>query len=328
MPALRSIRAVTVLAAFFLVAMPTFPAAQERKVARIGVIFNYPAASSFEAPLKNPNAIGLRNELGKLGWTEGRNLDIQWRTWEGDGSRMPGLVKELLTRPVDLLVVFGSATIGEARRQTQTVPIVMGSSTDPVASGLVESLSRPGGNVTGLTLDHGGDIFGKRLVLLKELLPGIVRVAYIGSGDELPSADATARGLGLTLLRYRVTQAREVDAALADAKQKKAAAAVLDTGSAFSNPEHATLIHRYAERHRIPVMHAWLAGGRISYGSTGVDFHAVARYVDRILKGAKPSDLPVQQPSNYRLVVNKKAAKAIGLEIPASILTQADRIIE
>jgi len=316
-----------------LVASPRLLSRPKPKVARVGVIFNAPPLGDFEPKLTNPNALYFREQLIKLGWIPGSNLELLWRTWEGVRPRIASTIEDLLKRPVDVLVVFGNSVIEEARGQTRAVPIVMGASTDVVAAGLVASLARPGGNITGLTTGSATELFGKRVALLRELIPNLARIAYITSnragGDE--EMAALLRKLDVTWIRYRVARAQEVDAVLVDAKSRRVQAALLDDSAIFSNPEPKALIHAYAQKHRIPLMQAWLFGegqGFMAYASHGVNFIRVASYVDRILKGTKPGDLPVEQPTNYGLLVNLNAARELGLVVPPSILAQAERVYD
>jgi putative tryptophan/tyrosine transport system substrate-binding protein len=278
----------------------------------------------------------FRQGLREHGWIEGQNLVIEWRYGEGTLERLPALAAELVRLGVDVLVTGGGEpTIQALKQATSTIPIVMAVSADPVATGLVASLPRPGGNITGLSI-QAAEVGGKRLALLKEAMPQASRVAVLwnaaspGKALEWQDTQIAARALGVTLQSMEVRGPDEFDGALAAIARARP-----DALLTFSDP--LTLVHRtqiveFAAQNRLPLMSEIKAfaeaGGLMTYGASLPDlFHRAADYVDRILKGAKPGDLPVEQPTKFELVINLKTAQALGLTIPPTLLFQADEII-
>jgi ABC-type uncharacterized transport system substrate-binding protein len=276
----------------------------------------------------------LREGLRDLGYVEGRNLVIEYRSGE-DRARLAELAAELVRLKVEVIVTPGAAA-SPARRATETVPIVFSYSGDPIAAGHVKSLARPGGNMTGITW-LSFELVGKRLELLKEAAPRASRVAILanpahpGEQRELSETEQTARAVGATVQYHQVKTAADFHAAF-DAIVRDNANALL----VF--PDSVTLAHRrqmaeFAVKHRLPSVFGWReyveGGGLIAYGPNRVETaKRLAVYVDKILKGAKPADLPVEQPTKFELVINLKTAKALDLTIPQTLLLRADQIIE
>jgi putative ABC transport system substrate-binding protein len=302
------------------------------KVARIGYLGPTLAA--------NPHMIeAFLQGLRDLGYVEGRNVVIEYRSAEGKLERYPALVAELLGLKVDVIFVPGTPAALAAKQATRTVPIVFVAATDPVADGLVTSLARPGGNVTGLS-SLAPELVGKRLELLKQAVPGVSRVAVLWQPgavpeltekDVLKAADVAARALGV---RPQFVEARgpaDFDRAFSDMTRARAGAlTVMGTPMFFT--ERRRLVE-LAAKNRLPVAYGSRdyvdAGGLMAYGPNVADLlRRAASYVDKILKGAKPGDLPVEQPTKFELVINLKVAKVLGLTIPQSVLAQADQVIQ
>jgi putative ABC transport system substrate-binding protein len=285
----------------------------------------------------NQNTEAFREELRSLGYIEGRNLSIEYRYAAGKEERLPKLAAELVALRVDIIVTVATQPVIAAKRATGTIPIIMTAPSDAVASGLVASLARPGGNVTGLTY-LSTDLAGKRLQLLRELLPKGTRVAVLafkgssGAGELfLEKLQAAARQMGITLIVRRENEA----AALADAfaamqRERAQALFVQTTPFTFDNGERIAAL---AAQHRLPTLIESRSlvdvGGLMSYGPNLPEmYRRSAHYVDRIFKGAKPADLPVEQPTKFELVINLKTARALGITIPQSVLVRADHVIE
>jgi putative ABC transport system substrate-binding protein len=272
--------------------------------------------------------------LAALGHVEGSNLMLEWRSAEGRYERVPQIIRELLSMNVDVIVTGTSSLTHAAKEVTQTVPIVMIGAT-PVERGVVQSLARPGGNVTGLTIDIDLEIFAKRLELLKELLPGIARVAFLWPGRKLQAAEpqivaAAASALGVKLVLAEFTDTDFADAFALIARERPDALFV-SHGAATLASRH--LIAEFAAEHRLPAMYSFReaveVGGLMAYGVDLADlFRRAAGYVDRILKGAKPTELPVERPTKFQLVINLKTAKALVLTVPDTLLARADEVIE
>jgi putative ABC transport system substrate-binding protein len=315
-----------------IVAAPLAVEAQQAaKIARIGFLsLNRAAARDvLEAFLQ-----GLRD----LGYVEGRNLMIEYRDAEGKPERLPALAAELVALKVDVIVAPGTLAALAAKQATRTTPIVFPSVGDPVTEGLVTSLPRPGGNVTGLS-PLGQELVGKRLELLTQAVPGVSRVTVLwqpgGSErtekDNLKAADVAARALGVRLQFVEARGPEDFDRAFSDMTRVRASALTVWPYAMFIN-ERRRLVD-LAARHRLPTVYGVRefvdAGGLISYGPDRADmFRRAATYVDKILKGAKPGDLPVEQPTKFELVINLKTAKVLGLTIPPSLLGRADEIIQ
>jgi len=316
-----------------LVAAPLAAEAQQAaKVPRIGRLVNNPAASPHltEAFLQ-----GLRD----LGYVEGRNVVIEYRDAEGKLERFPALAAELVALKVDVILAPGTPGALAAKQATRTLPIVFIGAGDPVTSGLVTSLARPGGNVTGLS-NLTPELVGKRLELLTQAIPGVSRVAVLWQPGGLPertekdmlkAAEVAARALGVRLQFVEARGPADFDRAFSEMTRARAGAlTVLATTMLLG--ERRRLVD-LAAKNRLPAVYELRefvdAGGLMAYGPDLADlFRRAATYVDKILKGAKPGDLPVEQPTKFELVLNLKAAKALGLTIPQSVLGRADEVIQ
>ena len=305
-------------------------AQQPAGIPRIGILSGV-SGSVFSARVE-----ALRQRLRELGYVEEKNIVIEYRYAEGKGERLPDLVAELVRLKVDIIVTIGPGPTLAAKKASGTIPIVFAGASDPVGTGIVSSLARPGGNITGLSL-MAPDLDGKRLELLKEAVPKIARVAFLwrssGSRGNLPLTDmeAAAKALGLKLLSLEVRSLDDFEGAFARAKKERAQALITTTGGRINTQQRRVL--DFAAKNRLPAIYHYSefaeAGGLMSYGPNNADvFRRAADFVDKILKGAKPADLPVQQATKFELIINLKAAKQIGLTIPASVLARADRVIK
>ena len=323
------------LAGGFLAAPLAAEAQQAAKVLKIGMLSTTP----LEHPQARAGLDQFRQALGELGYVEGRNIVIEHRSAEGRVERFPALAAEMVRLRVDLIVVFSTPSARAARQATSTIPIVAPTMQDPVRDGLVASLARPGGNVTGLTF-LGSELVPKRLALLKEAIPGVSRVAVLWhpgglaerTGQEMvKEAEAAARGLGVQLQLVRAEAPKDLDGAFSAMTRWRADAFVpLPSPMLFAERKR---IVDLAARHRLPAMYLGREfvdlGGLMAYGASQIDLiRRGATYVDKILRGAKPADLPVEQPTKFELVINLKTAKALGLTIPPSVLQRADQVIE
>jgi putative ABC transport system substrate-binding protein len=275
--------------------------------------------------------------LRALGYVEGQNLILERRSGEGQNERLGGIGAELVHLKADVIVTGGDPVPRAAKAMTTTVPIVMTSSTDPVGDGLVQSLARPGGNITGLTTLVGAELGAKRLELLREMLPRVSRVAYLYDAEEKdwegPRGRAirtAAQALGVTLVRTEFTSHQYTDAFVRITRARANALFVAGGAAAYAD---RALIVDFATRSRLPSTfgnrEAVDLGALMSYGANVADnWRRAATYVDKILKGAKPGELPVEQPTKFELVINLKTAKALGLTIPQTLLLRADHVIE
>jgi putative tryptophan/tyrosine transport system substrate-binding protein len=301
------------------------------KVRRIGMLTNASAQPRVPAPIQ-----ALREALRELGWVEGRTLEIEYRWAEGKAERLPELAADLVRAGVELIVATGDAPIRAAKAATSTVAIVMASSDDAVGAGFVASLARPGANVTGMT-SMNPDLGAKRVQLLRELQPKAERIAVLwnpgnaANGLDLKASQAAALQFGVTLLPFEVRAVDEVDSAFERIVRSSSHAMLVfnDTTTNGARPR----IVQLAAQHRIAAMYEareWAAaGGLMAYGVTHVDlFRQSAFHVDKILKGAKPADLPVEQPTLVRLTLNQAAAKALGITFPYALVLRADEVIE
>ena len=280
----------------------------------------------------------LRQELSKLGWKEGKNFTIESRFAEGKNDRLPELAAELVRLKVDLIVVAATPAALAAKRATTTIPIVMTNAGDPVAAGLVASLARPGGNVTGMS-SLSPELNSKRLEVLKDAVPKLTRVGFLrattgGIGRELQLKEIRPAALALNLKLEEIdTQpdAQGLENAFQTAKQKQVNAIMtMSTGPFFAERKR---IVQLASQYRLPAIYPDKGfvdeGGLMSYGTDNADlFRRAAVYIDKILKGAKPADLPVQQATKFEFIINLKAAKQIGLTIPVRVLERANRVIK
>jgi len=273
--------------------------------------------------------------LRELGYTEGKNIIIERRyAVEEQHERLRELVAELVRLKVDVIAVIGPDATAAAKEATTTVPIVFINSPDPVGLGLVESLARPGGNVTGTT-DFHGHLVGKRLALLKEVVPAASRIAFLWMAGtrtaplQWQELQAAAPGLGVTLLAFEIAGPDDVDRAFTALAQARPEALVVQPSVAYTTSR----IFEFAIQHRLPAIYTlpqWVeAGGLMSYGAHFPDlWRRAAAYVDKILKGTKPADLPVEQPMKFELVINLHTARQMGLTLPPAGLFQADRVIQ
>jgi ABC-type uncharacterized transport system substrate-binding protein len=305
-------------------------AQQPTKVPRIGILI--PASASFFSA----RVEALRQRLRELGYVEGKNIVIEYRYAEGKLERLPDLAAELVRLKVDVIVTTGSAN-SAAKKASATIPIVFAAAPDPVGSELVSSLARPGGNITGLSL-MTPDLDGKRLELLKEAFPKVVRVAFLwgggrGARGNLPLTDmeAAAKALGVKLLSLEVRSLDDFESAFARAK-RDGAQALITTPNPVINTQQRQVLD-FAAKNRLPAMYPTSefveAGGLMSYAPNFADlWRRAADFVDKILKGTKPADIPVEQPTKFEFVINVKAAKQIGLTIPPKVLAQADKVIK
>jgi putative tryptophan/tyrosine transport system substrate-binding protein len=307
------------------------PAQQGERMRRVGVLMNATAGDA----VSQGRLTAFMQGLQELGWTVGRNLQIDYRWGAGNVERYRTFAAELVALTPDILVTVGAPAVEALQRATRTVPIVFISVTDPVGGGLVASLARPGGNTTGFTLSEYG-LSGKWLELLKEIAPRVMRTAVlrdpvaVGIG-QFAAIQAVAPSLQVELSPVDVRDAGEIERALA-------AFARFSNGGLIVTASTPALLHRelittLAARHRLPAVYPFryftASGGLISYGPDPIDQYRVAAgYVDRILKGEKPADLPVQHPTKYELVINLKTAKALGLDVPPTLLARADEVIE
>jgi len=321
----------SILVAVVLLALGVIAEAQQpKKVSRIGFLGG--ASASFYAARTN----AFRQGLKELGYTEGKNIDIEYRYAEGKFDRLPDLAAELVGLKVDVIVAAPTPSVLAAKKASATTPIVFASVVDPVASGLVAGLARPGGNITGLTV-LGPELSGKRLELLKEVLPNVTRVAALWNSanpaQELvwKEMQAAAQELRLQLQSLEVRSANDFDIAFKAALRERAQA-LIPSGEPLINTQLKRIVE-FAAKNRLPAMYAGPeavdAGGLMSYAPNYTDhYRRAAVYVDKILKGAKPADLPVEQPTKFEFIINLKAAKQIGLTIPASVLLRADKVIK
>ena len=270
-----------------------------------------------------------------MGYVEGKNIEIEYRHADGKLDRLPALAAELVRLKVDIIVSAASSTTGAAKEATSTIPIVMTNEGDPVRSGMVASLARPGGNITGLT-NFNPELSGKRLELLKEIIPKLSRVAVVGtstgpdSAQSLREVELAAKASGVKLLYLDVISPTDIESAFrATTKGRADAIVVLPSGVINA---HRKLIVELALKSQLPAIYPnslWMEpGGLMTYAVSRTDLgRRAAIYVDKILKGAKPSDLPVEQPTKFELVINLKTAKQIGPRIPPNVLARTDRVI-
>ena len=315
-------------------AWPLVARAQQREqMRRIGVLMNL---GSDDAEGQARNAAFLQG-LQELGWTVGRNVRIEYRWGAGDAELFRRYASELVALAPDVILAVGGAVLPSLLQATRTVPIVFTGTPDPVGAGFVESLARPGGNVTGFTpfLEFG--ISAKWLELLKEIAPHVTRAAVIrdpaiaGGTGQLGAIQSVAPSLGVELRPIGVRDAGEIERAIT-AFARSPNGGLIVTGSTLVLV-HRNLIVTLAARHKLPAVYYYpifaAAGGLIAYGPDQIDqYRQAAGYVDRILKGEKPADLPVQAPTKYELAINLKTAKALGLTVPDSLLARADEVIE
>ncbi len=306
------------------------PSADAQKVPRLG--FLSPASANSARARVEAFRLGLRG----LGWVEGQTIAIDYRWAEGRYERLPGLAEELVRLKIDVIVTQGVVATLAARRATAAIPIVFPSADDPVATGLVDSLARPGGNVTGLTI-IAPDLAGKRLEMLREVIPKMTRLAVLRnptnpvSVAELKKTQVAAQAHGVQIQSLEVADPGGFASAFSAMTRERAGALIVLSDAMFVG-RHTQIVDHVANS-RLPAIY-WTrefveAGGLMSYGPNQVDmYRRAATYVDKILKGAKPADLPVEQPTKFELVINMKTAKTLGLTIPQSVLIRADEVIQ
>jgi putative ABC transport system substrate-binding protein len=298
-------------------------AQQPARIFRIGILF----ASSASAQSARVEA--FRQRLRELGYVEGKNIVIEYRYADGKLERLPNLAAELVGLKVDVIVTVPQAILA-AQKASPTIPIVFALHSDPVGTGLVSSLARPGGNITGLSL-MAKDLDGKRLELLKETFPKVARVAFLrGMNQALTEMESAAKALGVKLLSLPVRNLEDFESAFARAKRERAQALITSTGGLITTQQRQVL--DFASKNRLPAMYPASefveAGGLMSYAPSYTDlFRRAADFVDKILKGTKPADIPVEQPTKFEFIVNLKTAKQIGVTVAPSVLARADRVI-
>jgi putative tryptophan/tyrosine transport system substrate-binding protein len=330
-------RIILILALSFVFQMNSDRAGAQlpTKIPRVGYV-----TSTGNSNDPGPSGQAFRQGLRDLGYIEGKNILVEYRYIEGNPDRIPGILAELLELKVDVFVATAPAAIRAAKQATKTVPIVMVTTQDPVAAGIVDSLARPGGNVTGLT-QLARDLSGNRLELLKEAIPTLSRVGVLtvagppptGLSTALKEYEAAARALKIPMQSLQVVRGPNPDLEGVFREAVKGRVGALITARNQVLTPHTKKIGDLALKNRLPSMHEVThyveAGGLMSYGASDSDlFRRAATYVDKILKGTKPADLPVEQPTKFEFVINLKTAKALNLTIPQSVLFRADRVIK
>ncbi len=323
----RTIGLLITLALATLLVPAVSHAQRPAKIPRIGIIGDWPEDS--------PSWEVFRQGLRDLGYVEGQNLAMEWRFTEGNLDRLAETATELVRLQMDIIVTTGTPATRAAMHATTTIPIIMVSAGDPLRAGLVASLARPGGNVTGSTI-LGPELSAKRLQLLKEILPTASRVAFLWNPTNpanvlhFEDIQAGARALGVTLHSAEVRHPSEFESAFAAMRRERPDALII-TADAM-HQQHVGQILDFAAKSRLPVMsnvkENVVGGALVSYGASQSElFQRAALYVDKIVKGTKPGDLPVQQPTQFELIINLKTAQALGLTIPPILLFQADEVI-
>ena len=323
---------ITLLACAAAAPLPAH--AQQPRIKRVGVLMGI----AENDPERQAFVSAFTQALAELGWRDGSNIRLDYRWGAGDSERIRAFARELSELQPDLIVGHTTPVVAALKRQTRTIPIVFIQVSDPVGSGFVAGLAEPGGNITGFT-NLESSMSSKLLELLKEVAPGVNRVALMFNPATAPAGgsyffnavEAAAPALKIKIVPAPVHNAAEIDAAITALTRESGAGLIV-------MPDVFVLAHReqilaLAEQHRMPAAYAYrlfaASGGLMSYGTDLVDlFRRAAPYVDRVLKGAKPSELPVQQPVKFELVLNLKAAKALGLEVPDKLLALADEVIE
>ena len=306
--------------------------AQQGKVWRIGILATRNRPASLDADAFGQFMRGMR----ELGYVEGQNLQVEFRWAEGKYERLPGLAAELVQLRVDVIVAAGAQDIDAARKATSTIPIVMATSPDPVVSGFAQTLAHPGGNITGLT-NFTVDISPKLFEMLQSIVPKLSRLAVLmnpvnsSHAGVLKSVESAAQKTGVKVLPLEARSAGEIERAFSTMVQAKAGGVLVPRDGFFI--QQLGQIAQLAAKHRLPSISGYRqyaeAGGLMSYGqSTTESFRRAATYVDKILKGAKPGDLPIEQPTTFESFINGKTAKTLGLTIPQSLRISADKVIE
>jgi putative tryptophan/tyrosine transport system substrate-binding protein len=315
----------------FILGTHVAEAQQPKKITKIGALF--PSNPSAAAHLLEAFRQGMR----ELGYVEGKTVVLELRYGESRAERISELARELVGLKVDVIVTATDVAIAAVKRETQTIPIVMANSTDPVGTGFVASLARPGGNVTGNSR-MSPELSGKRLELLREVVLGLSRVAFLWNPDvrgavlDYNQTEGAARSLGLQLQSVEVARAEDFDRAFSAVTKERAQAFIMPPGNPVAFPNRGR-IASFAQKNRLPSMYGQEeyvdAGGLMSYGPNNTDLlRRAATYVDKILKGTKPGDLPVEQPMKFEFVINLNTAKQIGLTIPPNVLARATKVIK
>jgi putative ABC transport system substrate-binding protein len=306
-------------------------AQQPERLRRIGVLMNLAENQQAQARIS-----ALRQALEQFGWTDHRNVQIEIRWAAGDADRYRKFAAELTALVPDVILATGTPAVEALQRATRTIPIVFVAVVDPVGAGLVANLARPGGNTTGFSLYEYGQS-GKSLELLKQIAPPVTRVAVLRDSanpaeiGQLAAIQTAAPSLGVELSPVGLREAGEIERAITEFA-RMANGGLIVPGSSLAN-DHRELIIGLAVRHKLPAIYSdrifVIAGGLVSYGPDRIDqYRRAAEYIDRILKGEKPADLPVQAPTKYELVINLKTVKALGLTVPSSVLARADEVVE
>ena len=328
--ALRNLKSAIVMGAMLYALCTTAEAQQPKKIPRIGFLGNSTAA--LEENLIGPFREGLRD----LGYVEGKNIVIEWRWAEGKYERFPSLIVELIASKVDLIVTAGTPATQAYQKARTSIPLVMVAVGDPVGTGIVASLNRPGGNITGLT-SISPELEGKRIELLREVIPKLSHIAVLWNPKnafhtiENKEVEAAAAALRMKVLYLGVEAQEQIGNAFAQILKERPGALLVLADRVFLH--NRVLIMDFAAKHRLPGVYAYVelveAGGLMSYGPNYADMHRrAATYVDKILKGTKPADLPVEAPIKFELVINLKAAKQIGVTVPPLVLYRADKVIK
>lgn len=325
-------RSMTVQLSWLLAILLLMPLdfVEAQQIRRIGVLLALSRASISD------RLDAFDQGLRELGYTDGKDISLEYRSAEGKFDRLPTLARELVKLKVHVLVTGGPTATRPAKEATTTIPIVMAQDTDPVGNGFVKSLAKPGGNITGLSNYHP-DLTGKQLELMKEMIPRTLRVAVIGDSNEpgnkqaLREIEPAARVLGIKPLYFDLRDRDSIGTAFEAASKERVDAAIILSSPVSS--AYRVQIAELAVKRRIPAMYQVAesveSGGLATYGVSTPDlWRRAATYVDKILKGAKPSELPVEQPTKLEFIVNLKAAKQIGLTIPPNVLARADRVIK
>lgn len=323
---MNKVSSMWILAAFMLGAVSFVHAQQAGKIPRLGILL-------YSSPENDPNLAQFRQNMRELGYVEGQNLSLEYRFAGGKPERLTDQALELVRLNPDVIFALGGDVVPAAQKATKTIPIVMWVSNDPVQAGIVASLARPGGNITGVTLILD-ELAGKRLALLNEIAPTISRVAVLWNPDhadpEFREMQRAAQSMKVRLQSLEVRRGEDFDGQFQAATKAKSQA-VMVVSSRLINLQRQRILD-YAAKSRIPLVGDWGAwapnGGLMSYGPSLEEMaRRAAVHVDKMLKGAKPADIPVERPTKFELVINLSAAKEIGLTIPPNVLVRADRVI-
>jgi ABC-type uncharacterized transport system substrate-binding protein len=302
-----------------------------KKIPLVGYLTN--DSLSTDLPRRNAFRQGLR----ELGYIEGQNIGIEYRSGEGRSDQLPALMAELLRLKIDVILAFTTPGVQVAKNATKEIPIVMGAAGDPVLLGFVASLARPGGNITGLSFNAGPEIYGKQLELLKETIPKLLHVAVLSNSDnpgnamQLKETQAAASALRMTLSTVDAKTPGDIDGAFTAMKKEGIGALTVVADPMLLGQR--VKIAELAAKNRLPAIYSIPehvdAGGLMAYAANRLEiFRRAATFVDKILKGAKPAELPVEQPTKFEFIINLKAAKQIGLTIPPNVLARADKVIK